>query len=234
MSDSTEARCPTTQSLQCVLWKEQSQRRKAGQEPRFSGFSAPTHPATWRRGGRCRRPSPAIRRPYKPGKRRYPERVSRSSSSAGLGRLESAREKRCPAPSCTPSPNAVSITRPASCDSSPPGPVISSGSRPSSASSSAPAGNSSARRSASPSGSTSRIGFSSGWSTGCPLPARPPRPLAASPSGLHGSRPRRQTAVSVTPTSHRTSDRPAQGGRSQLVRASVSSQTPPFGREGTR
>jgi hypothetical protein len=43
---------------------------------------------------------------------------------------------------------------------------------------------------------------------GCPLPARPSWSLATSPSGLHGSRPRRQAAVSVTPTSHRTSDRP--------------------------
>jgi hypothetical protein len=42
-----------------------------------------------------------------------------------------------------------------------------------------PAGNNSARRSASPSGSTSRIGFLLWVVKACPLPARPPRSLAA-------------------------------------------------------
>jgi Transposase IS116/IS110/IS902 family len=52
----------------------------------------------------------------------------------------------------------------------------------------------------------SRIRFLRGHQR-CPLPAPTPWSLAASPSGLHGSRPRPQTVVSVTPTSHRRSDR---------------------------
>ena len=43
---------------------------------------------------------------------------------------------------------------------------------------------------------------------GVSSPGPPPRSLAPPPSGRRGSRPARQTAVSVTPTSHRTSDRP--------------------------
>ena len=67
--------------------------------------------------------------------------------------------------------------------------MISSGSRPSSASSSAPAGNNSARRSASALGEHLPNRLLPLRGQGCPLPARPPRSLAASPSGLRGSRP---------------------------------------------